>query len=223
MGIKVIAMLTNNDQTVKDALEIFEKNQFAKTECWGFKDIGIKTEDAIELVAAMKKAGKTTFLEPLLEEEENCINVAKLAVKCGFDYVINMTYNQKANKILTEGGVKYLPTCGKREGLPRLLYGTQEEITEDAENLMENEGVEGVCLSAYRYQDGDPEKMALHFRKHFSGQLIVSGGINTFARLDFVKKLQPWGFTIGSALFSHKFGAELSIAQQLDIIQEYIN
>lgn len=223
MGIEVIAMLTYNDQTIDNAIDIFEKNKDAKTSCWGFKDIGIDTQAARELVAAMKRAGKTTFLEPLLEDEDSCLNAANMAVKCGFDCVVSMVYNSKVQKILEEGHVAYLPTCGRREGLPRMLYGETCEIIADARDLLVNKGVEGTCLSVYRYVDGDPEKMALAFRKEIRSKLIVSGGINDYKRLDFIKRLQPWGFTIGSALFSHKFGEDLTIAQQLDLIWDYIN
>lgn len=222
MSVQVIAMLTNDDRTVENALAVFEENKHARTRCWGFKDIGIDTEAAAGLVAAMKAAGKTTFLEPLLEDEENCVKNANFAVKCGFDCVLGMVYNQKAADILREAGVEYLPTCGRREGLPRMLYGTPEEIIADAERLTHSRDMKGVCLSVYRYVDGDPEQMALALREKMVGKMIVSGGINSFSRLDFVKSLQPWGFTIGSALFTQRFGARKSIAEQLDIIQEYI-
>ena len=222
MSIQVIAMLTYNDQTVPDALSVFEANKHANTNCWGFKDIGITTEDAVRLVAAMKAAGKTTFLEPLLEDEASCLNAANMAVHCGFDCVVSMVYNPEVANILKAGNVSYVPTCGHREGLPRMLYGTTDEIVADAKDLIMNKGMEGVCLSSYRYVDGDPESMSLEFKKRIQAKLIVSGGINDYHRLDFVKKLNPWGFTIGSALFDHKFGKELSIAEQLNKIQEYI-
>lgn len=222
MSTNVIAMLTNNDRTVPDALAVFEANKHAKTGCWGFKDIGISDKDALALVEAMKAAGKTTFLEPLLEDEDSCIKAARFAVQCRFDCVVNMVYNQAVADILQEGGIKYMPTCGRREGLPRMLYGTAEEIISDAERLVGKESVAGVCLSSYRYVDGDPETMSLEFRRRISADLIIAGGIGDYKRLDFIKQLRPWGFTIGSALFAQKFG-EGGIAAQLDRIQKYID
>jgi len=221
VGINVIAMLTNNDLTVPNALETFEANKHAKTNCWGFKDIGIDTKDAVKLVGYMKSAGKMTFLEPLMEDEQSCIKAARMAVECDFDYVVGMTFNKKVYEILKANGVKYFPTCGRREGLPRMLYGTHREIIDDAKCLLQKE-VDGVCLSSYRYADGDPEEMAIQFRSEITSPLIISGGINNYDRLGFVKKIKPWGFTIGSALFTHKFGKENSIAQQLDLVQDYM-
>jgi hypothetical protein len=222
VDINVIAMLTYNDKTVENAINIFTLNKHAQTNYWGFKDLGINLNESKKLLAYMKDEGKTTFLEPLHEDEENCMISAKLAVECGFDYVLGMVYNPRVHKMLSDNGVQYWPTCGRREGLPRMLYGTIEEIVSDAGRLLELE-VDGICLSSFRYVDGNPEEMSINFRKLISAPLIISGGINDYHRLDFVKKMNLWGFTIGSALFSHKFGKEKTIADQLDIIKEYID
>lgn len=222
MPIQVIAMLTNDDKTVPNALEVFEANKHARTACWGFKDIGIAPADAMALVKAMKAAGKTTFMEPLLEDEESCLRAAAMAVECGFDYVIGMVYNGKAHALLKANGVRYLPTCGRRAGLPRMLYGTPGEIVADALRLTRDCGAEGICLSTFRYVEGDPEVMSLAVNEALAANLIISGGINDFPRLDFVKRLNPWGFTIGSALFKEKFGRGTPIADQLNRIQDYI-
>ncbi len=222
MGIQVIAMLTHNDKTIPNALDVFEANKHAQTQCWGFKDIGIHMQDAVALVAAMKAAGKTTFLEPLLEDEESCLNAAKMAIECGFDFLIGMVFNERVHAMIKGHNIRYFPTCGRREGLPRMLYGSQEEIIADARHMVEDYAVHGICLSSYRYVDGDPEALSLALNESVQAELIVSGGINSFERLDFVKRLQPWGFTIGSALFAENFGKGKSIAQQLDIIQNYL-
>lgn len=222
MPIQVIAMLTHDDKTVPNALEAFEANKHARTACWGFKDIGIAPADAVALVRAMKAAGKTTFLEPLLEDEESCLRAAAMAADCGFDAVIGMVYNEKAHALLKANGIRYLPTCGRRAGLPRMLYGAPAQIVADARRLTLDCGADGVCLSTFRYVEGDPEAMSLAVNQAVSADLIISGGINDFGRLDFVKRLKPWGFTIGSALFMGKFGKGMPLAAQLDCVQDYI-
>ncbi len=222
MSINVIAMLTNNDMTVQNALTVFEENKHSLVKCWGFKDIGISLEDAVVLVEAMKAAGKTTFLEPLVETEEECLAAANFAVKCKFDYLVAMMFHESALKVLKENNVKYMPTCGKRAGIPRKLYGTPESIVEDALRIAAY-GVDGIGLSVYRYVDGDPEAMARQFVQDVHIPMIISGSINSEKRLDFVKSLRPWGFTIGSALFDDSFGAGLSIQEKLDYLQSYLN
>ena len=41
---KIIIMLTHNDKTVKDAIEIFEENKDLPIQYWGFKDVGMEPE-----------------------------------------------------------------------------------------------------------------------------------------------------------------------------------
>ena len=38
---KIIIMLTHNDKTVPNAIEIFEENKDLPIQYWGFKDVGI--------------------------------------------------------------------------------------------------------------------------------------------------------------------------------------
>ena len=219
--INVIAMLTNHDKTVENAQEIFEANKDAQVKCWGFKDIGIDLEKGAKLVAAMQAAGKTTFLEPLVEEEHECLKAAQFAVNCGFDYLIGMVFEKKSAELLKKHNIKYFPTCGKRAGLPRMLYGTHEEIIGDARRMLDKD-VDGICLSVYRYVDGKPEELAADFVRQLNKPFMIAGGINGLHRLDAVKKLSPWGFTIGSALFDNSFGENNTIIEKLDDIKAYI-
>ena len=64
MGINLIAMLTNHDKTVPGAKSVFEENRFAKTGCWGFKDVGIELSDAKALVASMKPKARRRLWSP---------------------------------------------------------------------------------------------------------------------------------------------------------------
>ncbi len=220
MSVQLIAMLTNHDKTVPDAPEVFEKNKGAKTSCWGFKDVGVELPVAKKLVEAMKKEGKTTFMEPLIESEEGCLEAAQFAIDCGFDYVIGTMFYPSVAEKMKGTGIKYFPTCGKREGIPRMLYGTIDEIIADAKRILAYDGVDGICLSVYRYVDGDPEEMALRFVQSIDKPVMVTGSISNDERLNFVKNMKPWGFTIGSALFDDSFGHFDKISDKLDSILE---
>lgn len=220
MSVKLIAMLTNNDKTVPGAVDIFEKNKMTKADCWGFKDIGIELPDAKKLVEKMKQEGKTTFMEPLVESEEECLEAAQFAIDCKFEYMVGMAFYESVAEKLKGTGIQYFPTCGRRAGIPRMLYGTHQEIIEDAERILSCDGVHGICLSIYRYKDGDPEKMAREFVEKIHKPIIVTGSIGNDERLAFVKSLKPWGFTIGSALFDDSFGHFEKIADKIDAILE---
>lgn len=220
MGINLITMMTRNDRTIPDAKEVFEANKGARTPYWGFKDVGIELDQARALVKVMKEEGKVTFIEPLVEEEEGNYEAAKFAIECGFEYFVGSMFYSCVGELLKKNGIHYFPTCGKREGIPRMLYGTTEEIIADAKRIA-SYGVDGISLSVYRYVDGDPEKMALEFARQIDMPIIITGSINTLARLDFAKSMRPWGFTLGSALFTDSFAGD-TIADKLDGIVAYL-
>ena len=89
---KIIIMLTHNDKTVPNAIEIFEENKDLPIQNWGFKDVGMEPEKMKVLCTKMREAGKTSFLEVVSYSEEECMRGAKLAVECGFDYLLGTLY-----------------------------------------------------------------------------------------------------------------------------------
>ena len=50
--------------------------------------------------------------------------------------------------------------------------------------------------------------------------VCLAGSINSYKRLDEIKELSPWSFTIGSAFFEKRFGE--TIAEQIDRVCSYI-
>jgi hypothetical protein len=223
--IRIIAMLTHDDKTVSNAAEVYEANKHAKTLCWGFKDVNMSIDGAKKLSAAMKSDKKEFFFESLVDNEEEGLKSAKLAIECNADYLTAMEYYPSVHELLKPTKVKFFPTCGKRKKLPgssrRMLHGTIDEIIADA-NKIASKGVDGICLSVFRYLDGDPIELAKRFVKEVNIPLIVSGSINSDERLDFIKDVNPWGFTIGSALFTDDLGAGKSVAEKLDYIYDYL-
>ena len=68
---ELIVMLTHHDQTVREALELFERTKDYPISHWGFKDVGLSMEEMQPVVKAMKDAGKTTYLEVVSLSEED--------------------------------------------------------------------------------------------------------------------------------------------------------
>jgi len=60
---ELIVMLTNNDETVGDALDAFRSAMDLPVKAWGFKDVGLPPKEMGALVDAMKQAGKSVYLE----------------------------------------------------------------------------------------------------------------------------------------------------------------
>lgn len=221
MKQKMIIMLTYNDKTVSNALEVFDQCKELPVDCWGFKNIGLPVEKMKKLVMNMKEAKKTTFLEVVTYNEKSCLDAAKFALECQFDYFTGSLYFESVHNLLKDKPIKYFPFCGKVSGSPSILQGSIQEIVDDAK-LMEEKGVDGFDLLAYRHVE-DAEKLAQQFIEATKSPVVLAGSIDSFDRLDKVKQFDPWGFTIGSAFFDKKFVKGGSFKEQIVKVLSYID
>ena len=92
MKPEFILMLTHNDTTVKEALNIFRECKDAPVEHWGFKDVGLPPDEMKMLVHEMKAAGKTTYLEVVSLSEEQGLRGAGIALEAGFDVLMGTVF-----------------------------------------------------------------------------------------------------------------------------------
>ncbi len=218
MNPKLIVMLTHHDRTVENAVEIFEACKDSKAEYWGFKEVGIPLEEMKKLCKMMKEAGKTTFLEVVAYTEKECLEGAKMAGECGFDYLMGTMYFDSVHEYAKEAGLKYLPFVGKIVGRPSRLEGTVESIVAEAKELL-GKGVYGFDLLGYRFV-GDPVELDNTFVKEINVPVCLAGSVNSYERLDEVKESGSWAFTIGGAFFENKFDG--SFAEQIDKVIDYM-
>ncbi len=220
MAPRLIGMLTHNDQTVTNAIEVFNQCAQVPADFWGFKDVGLPVDRMKQLVKIMKDKGKTTFLEIVSLSEQECLDGAELALECGFDYLTGALFFPSVFKLLKAEAIKFFPFCGKVGGHPIILEGSVSETVSDIARLKQ-EGVDGVDLCAYRFS-GDPEELARQCIQNTKLPVILAGSIYSFDRLDVVKKLDPWAFTIGSAFFDGKFLKGGSFPQQVQAVVDYL-
>ncbi len=217
---ELIVMLTHNDKTVPNAIEVFEACKETKAKYWGFKEVGIPVEEMKDLVNRMKAAGKTTFLEVVDYTEDGCLAGAKTAVECGFDILMGTMFFPSILEYLADKSIKYMPFVGDIHDRPSILEGSIESIIGEANTLIPK-GVYGFDLLGYRYT-GDAEELNERFVKEVDAPVCLAGSISSYDRLDRVIAYNPWTFTIGSAFFDNKFGEGLSFAEQIDSVIEYI-
>lgn len=220
MAPKLITMLTRNDETVQNALEIFEQCADLPCECWGFKDVGLPVERMKKLVNRMKEAGKTTFLEVVSLTERECMAGARTAVDCRFDYLVGTVFYNSVFEYVKKNPIRYMPFCGKVSGHPSIVEGSIADAIADGLK-MEQIGVHGFDLLAYRYT-GDAERLASEFIASTRLPVVVAGSIGSFERLDAVMRLNPWAFTIGSAFFESRFVPGGSFRQQIEQVLAYL-
>jgi hypothetical protein len=217
--LNLIVMLTHNDQTVKDAIEVFDTCKDLNVQHWGFKNIGLPVPQMKTLLKNMKDAGKTTYLEVVTYSEDECMAAAKLAMECGFDCLMGTLYFPSVGA-LVKNKIKYFPFCGKVWDNPSILGGTIDEIIADANHLKEL-GADGIDILAYRFT-GDPVDLIKKFTNRVEISTVIAGSIDSFSRIDFMKEVNPFGFTMGSALFNKKFDKDGSVYSNLKVVVDYL-
>ena len=200
---ELIVMLTHQDRTVQDALQLFERTQDYPITHWGFKDVGLSPKEMQRVVTAMKAAGKNTFLEVVSLSEEEGLSGARLAVDLGFDVLMGTVFFPSIGEYLKDKAIKYYPFPGHIPRHPSILDGTIEEIVAHACEL-ESYGADGLDLLTYRYA-GDAAHLLKKVVKATQVPIVSAGSIATFKRITEVWDSGAWGFTIGSAFFEKQF------------------
>ena len=203
MKPEFILMLTNNDQTVKNALELFQECKDTPVTHWGFKDVGLPAPQMKQLVGEMKQAGKTTFLEVVSLSEKEGLAGAKLAVEAGFDILMGTVFFDSILAYLKDKPIKYFPFPGHVYSHPSILDGEIAQIVDHA-RFLESKGVQGMDLLSYRYV-GDAAALLRSVVAATTVPIVSAGSIESYKRLAEVWQAGAWGFTIGSALFDKKF------------------
>lgn len=214
----LIVMLTHHDRTVPDAAAIFQACAHSRARYWGFKEVGLPLEQMKELYGAMRACGKTTVLEVVAYTEAECLSGARIAAECGCDILMGTSFFDSVNDFCKSAGLRYMPFVGTITGRPSVLEGSIEDMIAQARSYLEK-GVSGIDLLAYRYT-GDPEALIRAFVAAVDAPVCLAGSIDSFSRLDSVRRAGAWAFTIGGAFFENCFGG--TFAQQIDKVCRYI-
>ena len=213
-------MLTHHDQTVQDALELFQRTKDYPIKHWGFKDVGLSPEAMTVVVKAMKDAGKTTFLEVVSLSEEEGLRGAQLAVQLGFDVLMGTVFYPSIADYLKDKPIQYYPFPGKVHSHPSILDGSIDEIVAHACQL-ESYGAHGLDLLTYRF-NGE----AAHLLKLVVGAthipIVSAGSIASFERIREVWDAGAWGFTIGSAFFERQFVPDGSFEENVLAVCDWL-
>lgn len=219
MASELIVMLTHNDLTVSNAYEIFEQCRASKARYWGFKEKPLPLEEMRRLYARMKACGKTTVMEVVAYTEEEGLEGARMAVGCGCDVLMGTSFHDSILDYCQHNGLAYMPFVGVVEGRPSILKGSIEGMVAEAQEYV-RKGAYGIDLLAYRYV-GDARKLIESVVNGVDAPVCVAGSIDGYDRLKEVKSVSPWGYTIGSAFFEHRFGEHFG--EQVDKVVNYMH
>ena len=210
---ELIVMLTHHDQTVPNALELFERTKECPITHWGFKDVGLPPKEMQQVATAMKDSGKVTYLEVVSLSEEEGLQGARLAVEAGFDILMGTVFYPSIGEYLKDKPVRYYPFPGHVHSHPSILDGTIDEIVSHACEL-EEYGAHGLDLLTYRYT-GDAPSLLMQVVQATKIPIVSAGSIATYERINEVWASGAWGFTIGSAFFDKQFVPDGSFEENL--------
>ncbi|HXQ39204.1 MAG TPA: hypothetical protein VN843_34715 [Anaerolineales bacterium] len=217
---ELIVMLTYQDRTVPNALELFERTKDYPITHWGFKDVGLPADQMKSVVKAMKDAGKITFLEVVSLSEEEGLRGAQLAVQLGFDILMGTVFFPSISEYLKNKPVRYYPFPGHVHSHPSILDGTIDEIVAHARKL-EDHGVHGLDLLTYRYNGEAPRLLKLVVEAT-NVPIVSAGSIASFERITEVWDSGAWGFTIGSAFFERQFVPDGSFEENVAAVCDWL-
>jgi len=214
-----IFMETYNDMTRSDAIKVYKEIRNTKLKFIGFKDIGLPLEKLKELHSMMKDDGRTTFLEVVSASEKETIRSTKVAIELGVDYLIGGTYIESTLPLIKNTEIKYFPYVGKIIDHPCKLRGSIQEMVDDTKKVKEK-GIPGINLLAYRY-NGDIDKL-MEKVSAVALPMIVAGSIDSYERVNKMKELGVWAFTIGGAIFDKKFVSNGSLKDNINAVLKEI-
>ena len=213
-----ILMLTYNDATVEDALDVYRDVRDADLRYVGFKDVGLPFDRLQALADAIRADGRRVMLEVVSESREDELRSAWAGLDLHVDYLMGGTHPDDVTRIIAGSPVRYFPFPGKVIGHPSLLRGTVPEIAESARRLGATPGVHGLDLLAYRY-DGDVDTLVAAVVAAAGGPVVAAGNISTEAQIRRLAALGVWGFTVGTAIFERRFAAhDTSFKAQVDAV-----
>jgi hypothetical protein len=224
--MEFIFMLTRNDQTVPDALEVYDTLRDTGLRYVGFKDIGLPPAQLRELADRMRADGREVFLEVVSERMEDELRSVRAAFDIGVDWLMGGTHPDEACAILdrlggppgSPGRPRYCPFPGRVVDHPSILQGTVEEIAGSARDLTARPGVHGLDLLAYRWTEGGDAVPGLvrAVVDAASGPVIAAGSVDSAERIGALTDAGAWAYTIGGAIFDHKLPAGPSVREQVE-------
>lgn len=210
-----IFMLTHDDRTVDDALEVIGQVHETGLRHIGFKDVGATAARQRELADAAHAAGLTVYLEVVSVDKADEMESIDAAKAAGVDWILGGKFAHEAAEKLRGTGIKLAPFPGRIVGHPSALEGTIEEIAAHAAELTATDGVSGVDLLAYRHQGVDVLELTAAVVAASTGPVIAAGSVVTQAQIDGLAAAGAWGFTMGSAIFDGILPGDKDVVSQV--------
>jgi hypothetical protein len=198
--MEFVFMLTRNDATVENALDLVEVARPLALEHIGFKDVGADPELLKRLTAAIREAGAAVWMEVVSTTRDDELRSIALARELGVDWLMGGVHVEEGLSLLAGSATRYLPFAGTPSGHPTRLGGSCLDVEAQCEAFAAK-GCAGVDILAYRATEAEPLELVAACRRGLRdrGTLVVAGSINSAARVAAIRAAGADAFTIGTA------------------------
>ncbi len=217
-----IFMLTRNDQTVTDCLDVCDLIRPLRLRHVGFKDIGVDFATLQALVLKIHEMGAQSYMEVVSTTADECLNSARMAVRLGVGHLLGGTEIDPTLEIIRDTPIRYYPFPGAPHGHPTRLGGSAAQVEAQCRHFMQK-GCAGADLLAYRATQEDPLRLVEAARRGLAGgRLIIAGNIDSAARIADIATRGADAFTIGSAVFNGAYAPHKgsTLSQLGDVIAD---
>ncbi|MEJ7839817.1 MAG: hypothetical protein WKF81_13475 [Thermomicrobiales bacterium] len=218
-----IFMLTRNDRTIDDALDVLRLIQPVGLTHIGFKDVGTDASTRAALIEEIHAMGATSYLEVVSTTADECIRSATIARDLGVQRLLGGTQVDDILPLLEGSGTAYFPFPGNPVGHPTRLGGSPEDVEADCKRFIDL-GCAGCDLLAYRATEADPLALVRAARRGLGSDapLIVAGAVNSAQQIRDLLAAGANAFTIGSAVFDGSYSpSKGSLLSQLhDVLND---
>jgi hypothetical protein len=217
-----VFMLTRNDATVGNALDLVEIARELGLRHIGFKDAGADAPMLRRLTQAIRSAGASPWMEVVATTREAELRAVALGRDLGVDLLMGGVHVEEALRILDGGATRYLPFAGKPSGHPTRLGGSAAEVEAQCRAFAAM-GCAGVDILAYRATEAEPLDLVAACRRGFldQGAVVVAGSVNSAERVAAVRAAGADAFTIGTAAIEASYAPGAGpLAAQLRAVLE---
>lgn len=221
-----IFMLTRDDRTVDDCVNLVEMIRPVGLRHIGFKDVGAAPATLKALAAAIHGAGATSYMEVVSTTPEACLRSAVMARELGVRRLLGGTQVDEIMQLLEGSATEYYPFAGKPWGHPTRLGGGVADVEADCRSFAQK-GCAGCDILAYRATEADPIDLIRASRRGLGPDrhLIVAGAVTSADRIRAIRDAGADAFTIGTAVFNGSYSPSKGsiIAQLQDILRDCEN
>ena len=213
-------MLTRNDATVDNALDLVEIARAVGVTHIGFKDVGADAATLARLAEAIRAADARLYMEVVATTREAELRSVRAALELRVDVLLGGVHADEALALIAAAPVRYLPFAGRPVGHPTRLGGGPGTIEADCRAFLAK-GCAGVDLLAYRAEEAEPLDLIRAARRGLGrdGRLVVAGSVDSAERIRAVRAAGADAITIGTAVLDGAYApAAGSVRAQLETV-----